>query len=471
MELTEENAQAGDRAYLNLVLLQALGSDRTSLIWSSIWGLMIQSCLLGYILSRIWGFIEKRTRFSQITLGSICLSVSMLLIEFGFTADQTYRILSSDYVDIALDDSRRNMASVVVCGILGAFSMMNGCRELWKMKPRKSIMIPLITGSIGSIGINIGVIVVGSRMPQASVSNLNSVSRWIKELGILFRLWLGLSLVLCIWIWVALILAINTNMKERREKFIAKRRTSEAMILPTLNLIILMIYTCVEILSLVNVSRTLFQALSYSYLVSSLHFIIHFQQKVGLEEEGNHESSSVYYTSPLYPRKQSIPSLDSRSGKTASSGQTTSNGSGKSANGSVKITVDTHISESKMISSPPSAYTYGKIRRHGRYTSSPIPSPIPTPTGINSHYSDVDNIPLSIIAPFTDWLEYSNQQELSNNNNNNNLNDDSSSCKSAVPSGKTLLRTKSERSKKGNGIILDHQGWVESLPTLNKHKV
>ncbi|KAK6903528.1 hypothetical protein I203_107032 [Kwoniella mangroviensis CBS 8507] len=483
MELTEENAQAGDKAYLDLVLLQTLGSDRDNLIWCSIWGILIQGYLLGLTVSRIWRFVCRRKRYEMVIRGGVLGGLMLIITQLGITIDQTYRIIFAfHYTDISMNDARRNIVTIVCSGTIGCLSVGYATWMLWKMAPRISPIIPLIILNTIIIGLTVGISVISYQMPKASVSDLFLVKEWLGKFGILLRVWLGIELVLHVGIWMIMVWQIRSKKEfEKGEKL---RTVCQALWSPTLAIVVLLVYSLVEIPSLVNASRPLVQSfsalffLTFMYLLDLSHFTSSLDGEIALPE-----SSSVYYKSPPISRRGLLP--DSYSGYTTTTSTSSGSGSGsgghrstkssksKAGMGSVRISIDQLVTESKTISPPPSAYKFKdkqpqhRSESHQRYPSlTPVQSPIPTPIYSNSVYSDV---PLSIIAPFSEWLEYNSPHHHSQAHDGDEegihgADADDMSYKSAVPSGKTLLRTKSERSKKDRGIVLDHTGWEVPLP-------
>ncbi|WVQ69467.1 uncharacterized protein L199_007685 [Kwoniella botswanensis] len=480
MELTEENAQAGDKAYLDLVLLQTLGSDRDSLIWCSIWGIVIQGYLLGFTISRLWRFVCRRKKYEKVIWGGVLGGLMLIIIQLGMTIDQTYRIIfTSYYTDISKDDARRNIVTIVCSGTMGGLSVGFGMWMLWKMIPRTLLIIPFVIPTTISIGLTVGISVILYRMPKASVSKLFLVQEWLRKFGILLRVWLGVELVLHVGIWSIMVWQIRSKKEfEKGEKL---RIVCQALCLPTLVIIVLLIYSLVELPSLVNASRPIIQSLSHLFFLTFMYLLdlSHFTPSSSEGEIALPESSSVYYKSPPISKRGLLP--DSYSGYTTTTSTSSGSGSGSGGHrgpkspkskvgiGSVRVSIDQLVTESKSISSPPSAYKFKdkQPHTHQRYPSlSPVQSPIPTPRYSNSGYSDV---PLSIIAPFSEWLEYNSphhhtQAHDGDEEGIHGADADNMSYKSAVPSGKTLLRTKSERSKKDRGIVLDHTGWEVPLP-------
>ncbi|WWD07460.1 hypothetical protein V865_005560 [Kwoniella europaea PYCC6329] len=488
MELTEENAQAGDKAYLDLVLLQTLGSDRDNLIWCSIWGTLIQGYSLGFTVSRLWRFVCRRKRYEKVIWGGVLGGLTLIIIQLCITIDQTYRIIfTSYYTDRSIDDARRNIVTIVCSGTMGGLSAGFGIWMIWKMTPRRLLIIPFIIFNTISIGLTVGISVISYQMPKASVSNLYLVKEWIWEFGILLRVWLGVELILHVGIWLIMVWQIRSKKEfERGEKL---RIVCQALCLPTLVIIVLLVYSLVEIPSLVNASRSIFQTLSPLFFLTftNLLNLSHFTPSPSDGEIALPESSSVYYKSPPISRRGLLP--DSYSGYTATTSTSSGSGSGSGGHrstkiskskvgiGSVRISIDQLVTESKSIASPPSAYKFKDkqprphSQSHQRYPSlSPVQSPIPTPRYSDSGYSDV---PLSIIAPFSEWLEYNSphhhtQAHDGDEEGIHGADADNMSYKSAVPSGKTLSRTKSERSKKDRGIVLDHTGWGVPLPQVQR---
>nr|XP_019046959.1 hypothetical protein I302_03565 [Kwoniella bestiolae CBS 10118]OCF25889.1 hypothetical protein I302_03565 [Kwoniella bestiolae CBS 10118] len=460
MELTEENAQAGDKAYLDLVLLQTLGSDRVNLIWCSIWGILVQAYLLGFLISKIWEIGVRWKRYEKGILGCVAVELALIIAQLGVSIDQTYRIsFTSIYTDIAVDDSWRNVVGMICCGVMGGMSMGYGIWSVWKMSPRKRLIIPLIILNIISLGLIMGLSVISCQMPLASVSRLYLVEEWVNRQGVLMRCWLGMGLVSHAGVWIIMVWLIRS-----KREFDKGRR-----------LVIVAQALAVEVPSLANASRPIFQSFSPLHLLSFIYLLRISHPVPTSTDDGENggirlsesESISIYYKSPPVSRRGLLP--DSYSGYTTSTSsgqrsiQSSKSGLGM---GSVKVSIDQIVTESKSVTSPPSAYKFKDKQpiAHIRYpSSSTIASPIPTPRYSNSGYSDV---PLSIIAPFSEWLEYNSTRDLpSDSNNDNEANNDKMSYKSAVPSGKTLYRSKSERSKKDGGIVLDHTGWdVAPIP-------
>nr|XP_019008290.1 uncharacterized protein I206_06845 [Kwoniella pini CBS 10737]OCF47071.1 hypothetical protein I206_06845 [Kwoniella pini CBS 10737] len=290
------------------------------------------------------------------------------------------------------------------------------------MNTKKRFIIPLILSIIINLIIIIIICLITYQIPQSSVSSLYLIKNWIKIQSIFLRIWTGL-----------------------------------------------MIFQYIFLLITSNASKPIFNSLSSIFILSLLSLIKLSNYLNCSDQEGDirlQNSSSVYYKSPPISKKGLIPFSDSYSTYTTSSAsgsgtgtRSVKTGKDNSKDGSVRITIDKLVSESTYIPPPPSAYTYGggKDRRtHTRHTSSPLSTPI---------YSDYPDIPLSIIAPLSQWIDYdSNDNDKIPYYDRNQIEDDRESYKSAVPSGKTLLRTKSERSKKDRGIVLDHEGWNVEVP-------
>ncbi|WWC86724.1 uncharacterized protein L201_001602 [Kwoniella dendrophila CBS 6074] len=486
MEFTEENAEAGDQAYLNLILLQTLGSDRSNLIWCSVWGLIVQSNLLGILVYKILKIINNRKRCSKWVVGVIICGLIILLIQLGITIDQSYRLtFTGDSSSIAIDDSRRNIGTIVICGILSTLNLVYGSWLIWNMGQKKRFVIPTTIGITISLRIILGIAIVTYQIPIATVSKMFLIKEWVKKQGILLRVWSALLLVLHGQICLTLGYLIRSMKK--MDKSQKMKVICEALILPIAILAISLIYSAVEIPSFANAFKPLIQSLPALFLFSFIHLL---SLSYGFKGKNNGrlsiDSSAYYYTTPQIDiRKGLLPSSSSDtysySGYTSSSTSASTPSSfdrgfknpkdyRESFSDSVVMTVDTLGSESKTLSPPPSAYSFGSGSESGsgssqrsklnhRYIPSPLPSPLHTPK--NPEYTD---IPLSIIAPFSEWLNQQNPNAgLPSNEDDTIIEQDTLSYKSAVPSGKTLLRTKSERSKKDRGIILDHTGWNRIL--------
>ncbi|WVF69613.1 hypothetical protein IAT40_004391 [Kwoniella sp. CBS 6097] len=510
MELTPENAVAGDKAYLNLLIWQTLRSSATGCLRSAVWGIAAQCVLMGVMGMRLLPLVQGRLVVSRLELCGIALGAGLVTATLGVSFDQTHRLIGSlqDYLSILHIDQLENMVIVAISGALGVSLMVCAVWRIW-LTSRRIYLIPLLLLlPLTTLGLGLSILIHGPTMPIPSVSKFRIFSGWVVMQGMLLKLWVGAMVAGLIVVWSSWVLCIAMKRGEGRGKDF--RLVCETTAPATLATLIMLVYLCATGGSLDNASRAILQSLPALSYLSLLHPILN---GASPSEGGIKLSDSPYpvysYTSPPPPSAYSysragsslhqrltqhlvdpaqaqaqaqVPALaqaqaqaQAQQIRAFSRHTARSNGYSRSGEsddgGSVKVTADKVIykspSLSHSISPPPSAWTFNR----SRYTPSQASSPIPTP-GFQAEYPDV---PLSVMAPFTDW-EYDPNYWDADRDGESVRTTVAPSFKSAVPSGKTLIRTKSERSKKstsrgphgvggGGGIItLDHSGWPIPVP-------
>ncbi|WVQ98245.1 hypothetical protein IAU59_005368 [Kwoniella sp. CBS 9459] len=500
MELTPESAAAGDKAYLNLLIWQTLRSSATGCLWSAVWGIAAQCFLVGVIGIRLVPLVRGKVVVSKLELSGIALGAGIVTASLGLSLDQTHRLIGSlsDYLPILRADQLENVVIVALAGLLSVSLMLSVIWRVW-LSSRKIFLIPiLLLFPLAALGLCISILVHGPTIPVPSVSKFRVFEAWVDMQGLMLRLWTGAMLAGLIVVWSSWVVCIAMERREGRGKEV--RFVCETMALPTTVVLIMLVYSCVTGGTFDNASRATLQTLPATFYLAIIHLIL--GTAALIEEGGIKLSDSPYpvysYTSPppasAYSYSRAGSSLHQRltqnlgdhnlnhiqaqaqtqvqaqarsqSRYTGRSCAASRSGASDDGGSSVKVTVDQVIhkspSFSHSISPPPSAWTFNR----SRYTPSQASSPIPTP-GFQAEYPDV---PLSVMAPFTDW-EYDPNYWDADRDGDSVRTTIAPSFKSAVPSGKTLVRTKSERSRKsGRVITLDHSGWPMPVPPLGDEK-
>ncbi|OCF30395.1 hypothetical protein I316_07963 [Kwoniella heveanensis BCC8398] len=510
MELTPENAAAGDKAYLNLLIWQTLESSAIGCLWSSVWGIAVQGVVMGMIGMRLLPLVQGRLAISRLQLCGVALGAGVVTAALGVSLDQTHRLIGSlqDYLSVLRIDQLENLVIVALAGVLGVSLMLHVVWRVW-LSSRKILLITfLILLHLTTLGLTLSILVHGPAMPIPSVSKFRIFGRWVKMQGLLVQLWMGSMVAGLVLVWSSWVLCVAMKGRQGRGKDV--RMICATMVPSTVIALIMLIYLCATGGSLDNASRAILQSLPAIFCLTILHLIL---ENASPSEGGIKLCDSPYpvysYTSPPPPsaysysragsslhqrltqnlvdhhqvqaqaQAQAQAQVRSQSRHTGRTNGTSRSGVSEDA-GSVKVIVDKMVhkspSLSHSISPPPSAWTFNR----SRYTPSQASTPIPTPGFQAEVYPEV---PLSVMAPFTDWDYDPNYWDADRDGDSVRTNI-APSFKSAVPSGKTLLiRSKSERSKKsrrrseavggggggggGGGIItLDHSGWPVPVPVL-----
>ncbi|WVQ81117.1 hypothetical protein IAT38_003239 [Cryptococcus sp. DSM 104549] len=503
-----------DDAYLNLMLWQAMGSSAEYLLWCSVLGVMFQSIILGITLSQTRRYLQLHALSDPVlaVLGVVA-GVSALIVILGLSASQTHQILkssSSSYTSIASTDNSTNLILLCFIGVLAASGEGYGVWKVWKMAGARRGWVcgGLGVGVLATLGLSWTTVTLGAAMPQPTISDLSAFTTRMDRQGNLYKAWAGMFAAVNFAVWGALIVCLTKCRVEFRTE--ERLRTmllwmvSESMLPPAIVSAVLLIQLSTHTPSLSNFSRPLLQCLPALFLLSILHPLTERHRLQNIIDhrtlEGAIKLSNSNFHSAL------------GTGLGMGSGRRTSRSTGSSLGGfktfsykgvkerddvkegSVRITIDRFVAVDDAVSPPPSAYNFASRMPPSSTYVSPAQS---AASGAPSATASAGQVPAShIIAPFDTWTLPALPSTVATSSPD----DDAfsmrtavtASFKSAVPSGKSLARTRtrtdsetgkspyshkysySRSSRKnrrngGAGPVLDPTGWPE-MPERNEPK-
>ncbi|OWZ33703.1 hypothetical protein C356_05357 [Cryptococcus neoformans c45] len=447
---------ASDEAYLNLLLWQTLSSTPNYLLWCSVLGLVFQCILLGILISQARRYLEVYSLRDPLPLVLVVVTgLGAVIAVLAIACIQIHRLISEsdDYLTVSAVDNVSNLVIFGIAGALGSAGLVHSICKVWKISGATRFYVcgPLALGVLASWGLVLSALVHGASIPEITVINFDYVDVWMKKQAILYKCWAGLLAGMYLTTWYSRNYFLARQCKQFGEQKSLSRMllwmVAESMLPVSIVALVFLIQLCVYTPSLANIGRTIMQclpALSFISILNPLTYhhrlqsIIDTQNNVGLKPSDTGGPGGFgLITNRLAGLSSAFKSFSYKERQKDEEER------------SVRVmTVDSYVFEN--VSSQPPSHNFS----NGYGDLSPVASPTPT------LLPDSSSVVLAPTVPF-DPYEFVGQLPQKDPQSPRTF--VAPSFKSAVPSGKSIARTKSQKSSKKprGGPILDPTGWPE----------